>query len=109
MKDKINTASKLEVNSVKTSSLRVIQESDCALGGVREAEKCRLIQLLNKYRKTIALETSELGLTTAGEMIIELTSDDLIYRKPYRMGMDERTEVKKITTDLERKQHNLDK
>lgn len=41
---------------------------------------------------------SELG----HEMIIELTSNEPIYRKPYRMGMDERVVVKEITTELEK-------
>jgi len=45
---------------------------------------------------------SELGCTTAGEMKIELTSDEPVYRRPYRMSQADRNKVQEIVDDLER-------
>ncbi|XP_051171914.1 uncharacterized protein LOC127288481 [Leptopilina boulardi] len=90
LKKNVSVDEKLDVNLVNSDLPRIIHEADVICEGINLSERNRLINLLNKYRKTITLEMKELGRTAAGEMKIELTSDEPIYRKPYRMANDKR-------------------
>jgi len=91
-----------EVNLVSTLALKPIEKSEINCDESDPEVLSRLCLLLNKYRKNVAVNISELGCTTAGEMKIELTSDEPVYRRPYRMSQADRNKVQEIVDDLER-------
>jgi len=91
-----------EVNLVSTVALKPIEKSEINCDESDPEVLSRLCLLLNKYRKNVAVNISELGCTTAGEMKIELISDEPVYRRPYRMSQADRNKVQEIVDDLER-------
>lgn len=69
---------------------------------VSSKELDKLVNILNEYRDCFAFCMSELGKTDLAEMKIELTTNTLVYYRPYRLSFSERDKVKGIIKELKR-------
>lgn len=79
------------LNSVENVDvLKPITEEDIKFENLNNEEKNRLIILLNRFRQNVSFNLEELGESKIGEMKIELTSNDPVYQRPYRMSISER-------------------
>lgn len=67
---------------------------------ITEFEKCRLIDLLNKYNHCFASTLNELGCTNMAEMTIEVNSNRPIVYRPYRLSYKEREQVRDMVNNL---------
>lgn len=83
------------VNSIKAP--RLLSKSDLSCNSTH----CNaILDLLNKYRKCVALNFSEMGKTNCVEMNIELTSSNPVCYNPYRLPENQRSALKDIILDL---------
>lgn len=69
-------------------------------GPLNEKERNDLIDLLCKYGDCFASSTRELGCTNLLEMKIKLTTDQPVYRQPYRLSHKEQEIVRSKVTEL---------
>ena len=90
----------LEVNFI-SQRLRPIQIDDINCEGLTSEDEKRLLKILNQYRRNISLSIEELGCADVPGMKIEGFSDQPIVRRPYRLSMAEREQVKQIVSELE--------
>ncbi|XP_077534640.1 uncharacterized protein LOC144146572 [Haemaphysalis longicornis] len=56
--------------------------------------------LIDEYRDCFARNISEIGQTSAAEMKIELTTDELVRFRPYRLSFAERAHTKEMIEEL---------
>lgn len=66
-----------------------------------EAKHCtEILELLNIYRKSVALNLNEMGKTDCVEMNIELTSSNPVCYNPYRLSESHRSQLKEMISEL---------
>lgn len=65
-------------------------------------EHSHLIELLNKYRGVVARNTQQIGQTNAAEMSIQLTTENPVCYRPYRLSYHEKEQVKDMIMDLKK-------
>lgn len=63
-------------------------------------ERQELLRLVEEYPDCFARPLSEIGLMTASEMNIELTTDKSVTYRPYRLSYTEREKVRSIVDEL---------
>lgn len=68
--------------------------SSVQIGDVSNESKHTLLQLIAGRAQCFSTGDHDLGLTTLGEMKIELTSDIPVYHRPYRLSFVERRWVR---------------
>lgn len=73
---------------------------DIDVGSDDAAVRTSLMELLSSYSDCFANSTKEIGVTTLGELQINLTTDKPICRRPYRLAQSERDIVQKKVEDL---------
>lgn len=67
---------------------------------VTDAQKNKLLELLNDYRTCFAFDLSELGTTNITEMHIKLNDESPVAYKPYRLAYSERIVVRNLVNEL---------
>lgn len=60
----------------------------------------KLLNLLNNYRDCFAFDITELGSTTAGNMRIELSDNEPVVYRPYRLAFKEKENVRQMVQEL---------
>lgn len=86
----------------QTASLSIggVQLADIKIGKLKENEHSKLTDLLLKYKDSFASSTKDLGCTNLVQMKIKLTTDQPIYRQPYRLSHSEQEIVKSKVAEL---------
>ena len=69
---------------------------------VSASEKQQLLELVNEFRDTFAVDLSELGKSTTGSMEIRLLDNEPVVYRPYRLSYAEREFVKEHIKELKR-------
>lgn len=93
----------LNVTTLKESSSesRSITEDDVSIGNdVSQHGKEELLSLLNQYRECFAFDLAELGNTTVAEMKIDLSDNEPVVYRPYRLAFKEREIVRGMVDEL---------
>ncbi|KAG7310665.1 hypothetical protein JYU34_003468 [Plutella xylostella] len=91
----------LNVRAHSDDSLEAVDASALNIDESLSPEnRTRLLTLLQKYRRCIAANLSELGCTSAGEMSIELHDPQPVVYRPYRLAIKEKEKVRDMITDL---------
>lgn len=67
---------------------------------VNDADKAKLLKLLNKYRDCFATNLKELGSTNVTQMDIELNNKRPIVYRPYRLSHKERDQVRDMVGEM---------
>lgn len=83
------------VNNIKATTPLSISDISCD-----SVHSEALLALLNKYRKCVALNLSEIGKTDSVEINIDLTSTNPVCYNPYRLPENQRSALKDIISDL---------
>lgn len=89
-------------SSSTTGSLIIggVEVNDIKLGPLNEKDRESLISLLSSYNDCIASTTQELGCTDLIQMNIKLTTDQPVYRQPYRLSHKEQEIVQTKVREL---------
>lgn len=87
-----SSATNLHIGGVPISNIKI--------GCLKDTENNDLISILVRYRDCFASETSELGCSNLVQMKIKLTSNQPIYRRPYRLSHSEQSIVNSKVTEL---------
>lgn len=77
-----------------------IDISEVDMGDISEANKTKLLKLLDKYDTSFAKDTKDLGCTDLIKMRIQTTSNQPVYCKPYRLSHKESEIVNEKVQDL---------
>lgn len=83
------TASILAMNQNVNSSIGGVPIIDIRIGVLSEHDRDSLMNLLLQYKHTFANDTKDLGCTNLLNMKIKLTTQQPIYRQPYRLSHTE--------------------
>lgn len=88
------------VMTVSNQAINEIQLSDLKLGTLDKVETVQLLALLNKYRHCFAFTMAELGNTNITAMKIDLSDNEPVVYRPYRLAIKEKEVVREIVTEL---------
>ena len=95
-----NINKELEVNLI-TREMKPLGNDVVLCEDISYNDKHRLLNLLNSYRRNVAISTSELSCADVPGMQIKLTSSNPVVYPPYRLARFEREKVKEIISVLE--------
>lgn len=101
--EEVMTAKRLEYASVLTTrktERKPIAFNEISCGINDEETRIMLHELINEYRDVIGREISEIGLTREIEMNIELTTDEPIVSRPYRIPEPKKKIVLRMINEL---------
>lgn len=90
-----------EVNRIEIrKTLEPFTLQDLNIGNIDEGHKVQLLDLVNSYRDCFATNLNELGCTDLEKMNIDLSDDQPIVYRPYRLSQKEREEVQNMVDEL---------
>lgn len=75
-------------------------EKEIEHGEISVSEKIELSEIVNEYRDVFGVEISEIGLTNAMRMKIELMTTEPIVSKPYRLPEPKKVAVSEMINEL---------
>ncbi|KAJ8706078.1 hypothetical protein PYW07_010855 [Mythimna separata] len=96
----VNGSMHANVMSINQLTGKELQLSDINVGDLESNDCNRLLKLLNKFRHLFARNTKELGCTDVLKMHIQTTTEQPVYRKPYRLSFKENEIVNEKVQDL---------
>ncbi|KAJ8729978.1 hypothetical protein PYW07_017016 [Mythimna separata] len=96
----VNGSMHANVMSINQLTGKELQLSDINVGDLESNDCNRLLKLLNKFRHLFARNTKELGCTDVLKMHIQTTTEQPVYRKPYRLSFKENEIVNGKVQDL---------
>lgn len=88
------------IASSSISSIGGVAIDDIKIGPIGEHERNCLIDLLSRHTSCFASNTSELGCSDLVQMRIKLTSEQPVYRRPYRLSHPEQEIVNSKVKEL---------
>lgn len=97
------SAKNIHCASIASSSNRTIGGTDVDkinIGPIGTEEHKNIIELLSQFGDCFAANTQELGRTDLVKMPIKLTTDQPVFRRPYRLSHTEQEIVKSKISDL---------
>ncbi|CAH2093270.1 unnamed protein product [Euphydryas editha] len=93
-------ASVFTVNQISELHIGGVPIHEINMGRLNENERNSLINLLIQYKHTFAINTKDLGCTNLLQMKIKLTTQQPIYRQPYRLSHTEQQIVNSKVHEL---------
>lgn len=90
-----------EINKIEIEKpLQPFTLSDLSIGDITKDHKIKLLELVNSYRDCFATTLSELGRTEIEKMRIDVSDDQPVVYRPYRLSQKERQEVQSMVDEL---------
>lgn len=87
-------------SSSSVSAIGGIDIDKISIGPISEHERIKLINLLQNYSECFASCTNELGCSNLVQMHINLTNNQPVYRRPYRLSHNEQGIVRSKVKEL---------